>query len=169
MMAMTTRTRWLILSSLLTATLVAVVWVDEQAGETDVPAVEAKTTKSAGEAQHARKMSLALEKLQRTAKEEETEIQDVFKSKSWFVPPPPPKPTPPPPPAPPPLPFKYFGKLEEAGQLTVFVTKQDRNYALKAGDSIDGAYRVERVDAKGVTFTYLPLNMQQTLAIGGVQ
>ncbi|MEK6663610.1 MAG: hypothetical protein AABY73_07055, partial [Pseudomonadota bacterium] len=70
-------------------------------------------------------------------------------------------------PAPPPMPFIYMGKLLEEGKLTVFLTKQDRYYAVKAGDTLDGAYRVERVDAQQVLFTYLPLNMQQTLTLGG--
>jgi hypothetical protein len=61
-----------------------------------------------------------------------------------------------------------MGKLLDDGKLTVFLTKQDRNYAIKAGDTIDGAYRVESVEAQRVLFTYLPLNMQQTLVIGGV-
>lgn len=165
-MALATRTRWLILGSLLTATLVAMVWVDEQTNEGTTQVAEPKVGRSG--ARQTKNARLDLKKLERTTKEEDEEIQDIFKSKSWYVPPPPPKPAPPPPPAPPPLPFKYFGKLVEEGQMTVFVTKQDRNYALKAGDTIDGAYRVDRIEARGVTFTYLPLNMQQTLAIGGV-
>lgn len=167
-MALSARNRWLILGSLLTATLVAMVWVDEQAGDDTIAVAEPKKTRAGGKAQEAKSSRLDLDKLQRSRDEDE-QIQDVFKAKSWYVPPPPPKPVPPPPPAPPPLPFKYMGKLLDEGKLTVFITKQDRNYAVKAGDTIEGAYRVESVEAQRVLFTYLPLNMQQTLVIGGVQ
>lgn len=166
-MAMSARNRWLILGSLLTATLVAMVWVDEQTGEETVAVAEPKKSRAGEKTAQPKSSRLDLQKLQRSRDEEE-QIQDLFKAKSWYVPPPPPKPEPPPPPAPPPLPFKYMGKLLDDGKLTVFMTKQDRNYAVKAGDTIEGAYRVESVDAQRVLFTYLPLNMQQTLVIGGV-
>lgn len=166
-MAMSARNRWLILGSLLTATLVAMVWVEEQAGEETIAVAEPKKSRAVEKTAQAQTSRLDLQKLQRSRDEEE-QIRDVFKAKSWYVPPPPPKPEPPPPPAPPPLPFKYMGKLLDEGQLTVFITKQDRNYAVKTGDTIEGAYRVESVDAQRVLFTYLPLNMQQTLVIGGV-
>jgi hypothetical protein len=166
-MAISARNRWLILGSLLTATLVAMVWVEEQAGEETISVAEPRKSQAGEKTAQAKASRLNLDKLQRSRDEEE-QIQDVFKAKSWYVPPPPPKPEPPPPPAPPPLPFKYMGKLLDDGKLTVFVTKQDRNYAVKAGDTIEGAYRVESVEAQRVLFTYLPLNMQQTLVIGGV-
>ena len=171
-MAMTTRTRWLVLGGLLTATLVAVVWLDEQSAETPVTVAEPRKNNvdRKGQAQPAKAPPgrLALEKLQRAQSGEAEQVEDIFKAKSWFVPPPPPKPVPPPPPAAPPLPFKYMGKLVEEGKLTVFISNQERNYAVKTGDTIDGAYRVDSVDPQRVLFTYLPLNMQQTLAIGGV-
>lgn len=167
-MAMTARTRWLILGSLLTATLVAVVWVDDQSDQAPLPVVEAKKSKAGVKSIKAQNLRLALEKIQRKHGVEADQIEDVFKAKSWYVPPPPPKPVPPPPPAPPPLPFTYMGKLLEEGKLTVFISHQDRNYAVKAGDTIEGSYRVDKVEAQRVLFTYLPLNMQQTLVIGGV-
>jgi hypothetical protein len=91
----------------------------------------------------------------------------LFAPKSWYVPPPPPKAVPPPPPSAPPLPFTYMGKLIEDGQMTVFLTKQDRNYVVKVGDTIDGTYKVEEVSARMMTLTYLPLKIKQTLMIGG--
>lgn len=167
-MAMTARTRWLILGSVLTATLAAMVWVDDQPPQAPVTPAAVKKNKAGNPVIKAQNLRLALEHIQRTHGAEAEQIQDVFKAKSWYVPPPPPKPVPPPPPAPPPLPFKYMGKLLDGGNLTVFITKQDRNYAVKAGDTIEGAYRVDSVEAQRVLFTYLPLNMQQTLVIGGV-
>ena len=165
-MALPTRTRWILLGGALTATLAAIVWVREpETAAVVVAPAKDKTARRSGVATGAH---LALEKLHQRASGAETKIDDVFQSKSWYVPPPPPKAGPPPPPAPPPLPFSYMGKLQEEGRLTVFLTKQDRNYAVKAGDTLDGAYRVDSVEAQRVVFTYLPLNMQQTLSIGGV-
>lgn len=166
-MALAARTRWLILGGLLTATLVAMVWVDDQSTESD-PTVVSGEEKVAAKKMKAQSLRLSLENLQRTQRDESEQIEDLFKAKSWYVPPPPPKPGPPPAPTPPPLPFQYMGKLLEEGKLTVFITNQDRNYAVKAGDTIEGSYRVDRVDPQQVLFTYLPLNMQQTLVIGGV-
>jgi len=166
-MALSPRQRGIVLGGLLTATLAAVVWVSQQAE--DEPVVVAAPMKQKSAAKTAVGGSyLALEKLQRArTNEDKPVVEDVFQSKSWYVPPPPPKPVPPPPPAPPPLPFIYMGKLLEEDKLTVFLTKQNKHYAVRAGDTLDGAYRVERVDAHQVLFTYLPLNMQQTLTLGG--
>ncbi|HAN55168.1 MAG TPA: hypothetical protein DCQ77_02695 [Betaproteobacteria bacterium] len=61
-----------------------------------------------------------------------------------------------------------MGQLVEDGTLTVFLSRQDQNYAVKAGDSLDGTYRVDKVENRRLVLTYLPLNMQQSLAIGSV-
>lgn len=165
-MALPARTRWILLGGALTATLAAIVWVREP--EPVAVVVAPAKDKAARRSGVTTSAHLALEKLRQRESGAGAKIEDVFQSKSWYVPPPPPKAVPPPPPAPPPLPFSYMGKLQEEGRLTVFLTKQDRNYAVKAGDTLDGAYRVDSVEAQRVVFTYLPLNMQQTLAIGGV-
>lgn len=93
--------------------------------------------------------------------------EEMFAGKSWYVPPPPPPPAPPPLPTPPSLPFIYLGKLLEGDKSTVFLTKLNRNYSVKPGDVIEDTYRVEDVTAGVMTLTYMPLNMKQTLYIGG--
>lgn len=90
-------------------------------------------------------------------------VKDLFPVQSWYVPPPPPKPAPP---KPPPLPFTYLGKAVDDGQVTVFVAQGERNLVVKAGDVIDGVYRADSILPPVMTFTYLPLQMQQTLEIG---
>jgi len=77
---------------------------------------------------------------------------------------PPPKP---PKPQAPPLPFAYMGKLVDEDQTIVFLTKEDRNYILRQGDTVDGLYRVDAIDERAVSLTYLPLKIKQTLALGG--
>jgi hypothetical protein len=76
---------------------------------------------------------------------------------------------PPPPPAPPPqappLPFAFMGKLVDAGKTLVFLTRDDRNYVVRLGDTIDGAYRVDEIGEHSMTLTYLPLDSRQSLAV----
>lgn len=165
-MSISGKQRWVLLIFLLGLTLSATAWVSQQevAAETvqvprpalTRPVVVEKTQENPG--------ALKIDKLQRApAEEAET---DLFAAKSWYVPPPPPKPVPPPPPSAPPLPFVYLGKLIEDGQQTVFLSKQERNYVVKMGDTIEGTYRVEEISSRVMTLVYLPLNIKQTLMIG---
>lgn len=95
----------------------------------------------------------------------ETPQNDPFLSRV----PPPPAPALPPPPPPlsaPPLPFVYLGKMVEDGATVVFLGKQDNNYSVRAGDTLDKLYRLEKIDDQAITLVYLPLDQQQTLFIG---
>lgn len=116
---------------------------------------------------------LQLEKLAR-AEIDEPE-QDPFAGKSWYVPPPPPPPVTvtvavqePPKPTAPPLPFGYMGRMqEEGGAAVVYLTQGARAYTVKQGDTLDGTYRVDEISRTRVALTYLPLDIKQTLDIGG--
>lgn len=96
---------------------------------------------------------------------------NLFKQKSWYVPPPPPpppKPLPPPPPTAPPLPFSYVGSYQDGGgPLIIFLAKGDQLYKVSPGDVIEGTYRVEGIASGQLGLVYLPLNIRQTLAAGG--
>jgi hypothetical protein len=94
------------------------------------------------------------------------EVRELFAVKSWYVAPPPPQPAPPPPPSAPPLPFVYLGKMVNEGKTTVFLTKQDRNYAIKEGDVVDGTYRIDSIKGSTIDLVYIPLDTKQTMAIG---
>jgi hypothetical protein len=120
--------------------------------------------------------ALDLQRLQRGPQQEPE--SDPFGTRD-FRPPPPPKPknmaaalptvampVPPPPPQAPPLPFIYLGRLNEDKDTTVFLTAGERNLVVKPGDVIDNTYKVEQVTDSVVVLTYLPMNQQQTLAIG---
>lgn len=90
---------------------------------------------------------------------------DPFQPRSWD---PPVAPTikralPPPRPQAPALPFAYLGKMMDGDTMTVFLAKQDRNYIVRAGDTLDGDYRVAKVDNDGLELVYLPLGVKQTL------
>jgi hypothetical protein len=164
MMAPQARNRWMVLGSLLVLSVGASLWLDTGDSDGASVAAVAQPGKGPGARQSGSTEALALEALRRQPSAEKPE--DAFAAKSWYVPPPPPKRGPPPAPTAPPLPFAYLGRMVEDGRTTVFLTRQDRNYAAKVGDTLDGSYRVDGIDAGSVTLTYLPLNMQQTLAIG---
>ena len=51
----------------------------------------------------------------------------------------------------------------------VFLNQDDDVYAVKAGDTIGGAYRIEEIKGSEVVLTYLPLKQLQTLQIGTLQ
>jgi len=98
----------------------------------------------------------------------------LFKPQSWYVPPPPPPPAPyvapppPPPPTAPPLPFSVMGSYARPGDSTVyFLTRGDRVFDVRVGDTIDHTYSVDGASGGQLQLTYLPLKIQQTLAIGG--
>jgi len=161
--------RWAVLITLLGLALSAAAWVSQE-DEAAEPVRATRPVPAQNVAQPARDRTeaatdLKLNKLRRETKDEVA--PDLFEAKSWYVPPPPPKPLPPPPPSAPPLPFVYMGKLIEDSHLTVFLTKQERNYVVKAGDTLDGMYKVEAVTPSMMTLVYLPLNIKQTLMIGG--
>ncbi|MFM9915593.1 MAG: hypothetical protein ACKVOX_07285 [Rhizobacter sp.] len=78
-------------------------------------------------------------------------------------------PAPPPQPVAPPFPYAYLGGLLEDGVRTTFFTKGDRVLPVKAGDTVDAVYRVDQMNEKQMTLTYLPLNQSLTLALGSAR
>lgn len=67
-------------------------------------------------------------------------------------------PAPPPAPVAPPFPYAYLGGLSEDGVRTTFFNQGERVLPVKAGDTVDAVYRVEQMNEKNMTLTYLPLN-----------
>jgi len=101
-----------------------------------------------------------------------SDIPDLFKPTSWYVPPPPPPPAPPvpqPPPAvptAPALPFVYMGQIIDDQQVQVILAHGNRVVTAIVGDIIEKSYRLESVKGGLVTFVYMPLDIKQTLATG---
>ena len=62
----------------------------------------------------------------------------------------------------PPLPFRYLGRLEEDGQVAVFVSDGTATRVLRQGETVSN-YRVEEINAQGMRLVYLPLNETQRL------
>ncbi|WP_153118091.1 hypothetical protein [Rhodocyclus tenuis] len=92
-----------------------------------------------------------------------------------FAAPPPPAPpvpeVPPPvaapePPQVPPLPFRFLGRYRDGGREVVFVSFNDRNLVVGAGDIVEGVYRVQSIAGNVMQLIYLPLQQTQILEIG---
>lgn len=62
----------------------------------------------------------------------------------------------------PPLPFQYFGRITENGKTEVFVMRGEELLAIAPGQTL-GEYRVDKIGATSIAFTYLPLKTKQTL------
>jgi hypothetical protein len=73
---------------------------------------------------------------------------------------------PPAPPAPPPLPFRYLGRYSAAGVPLVFLIQNEHVLLARAGETIDGGWHVDSIAVPAIQFTYLPLQMKQSLATG---
>jgi hypothetical protein len=107
---------------------------------------------------------------------ERDKVDDIFNQTSWYVAPPSPpaapeKPLPvivlpPPVPAAPALPFTYLGRYGDTDKRTIVLARGEKVYTVKVGDVIDKTYRVEKFTFGKVNFTYLPLNVPQSLATG---
>jgi hypothetical protein len=173
MMPISKKTRWIMLTGLLALTLAAVVMVSGRDNDSievvEVTKPDTSNAKRAASSHEGVQAELQgdinLEKLNRSASARR--VKEMFPSQSWYVAPPPPPPAPPPIPTAPALPFVFIGKLvEHNGKLTIFVTFQDRNFAVKEGDVIDSTYRVNAIKGSVMELTYLPLGTKQTLYIG---
>ena len=49
---------------------------------------------------------------------------------------------------------------------TFFLTAGDRVYDVKVGDTLDNTYSVDGVKSGQLLLTYMPLKIQQSLAVG---
>lgn len=83
--------------------------------------------------------------------------------------PPPPPPAPvvaaePPPPMAPPFPHAWVGRFQDDTARAI-VASQDRTWVLTVGDVIDGQWRVDQIQERQMSLTYLPLRQSQTVAM----
>jgi hypothetical protein len=64
------------------------------------------------------------------------------------------------------LPIRFLGRFVDDGQAAYFLQVADRNVVARVGDKIDDNYTFDSATGDTLTFTYLPLHQQQTLAAG---
>lgn len=93
-------------------------------------------------------------------------IGDLFPQQSWLPPPPLPPPTVQQTPTAPPLPFTFGGRYTEGNNITVFLMERNQMHKVKQGDTINGSYRVEKIEQAFISFTYLPMNTSHILPTG---
>lgn len=174
-----TQIRRLILGAALVATLLAVIWVEEDdldLAETVQPILPTRTASSGARGKKDDIGPLQVDRLGQRAFS--AEADDIFAVTSWepkrpvssspqpvFVPRQIAAPAPPPAPVAPPLQFKYVGRVTEGNITRVFLSMAESNYVAKAGERIDANYRVDRIKDDAIEFTYLPLGVKQTLLI----
>jgi len=72
---------------------------------------------------------------------------------------------PPPPPVAPPMPYRFSGALVSEGQLQIFLAKGDSIISVGLGETIEGGYRVDAIDERQITLTYLPLEQKQVIPV----
>lgn len=71
------------------------------------------------------------------------------------------------PPAPPPMPYQYLGGTKgPTGQLERYLSRGGTMVLVEPGALLDSTYRVDAVTDTEVRLTYLPLGVEQRLAIG---
>lgn len=174
---MTPKQRWLVIGSVLLATLAAGYMIeDEPLPEKDKTKKGAATKSIASSSTQASRRTSANNTSGEAAAAPlsfpdpatadavaQAETIDPFRNKSWVVAPPPP---PPAKPTAPPLPFQYLGKIMEDSGVRVFLNLQGKNLIVKAGDVINGIYTVVDIAGNQMTFLYLPLKEKQALSIG---
>lgn len=56
---------------------------------------------------------------------------------------------------------------EEGGNIQVYLVKGEVLFTAKVGDTLDGTYKVQKIDRQEMTLLYLPLNQTQMLPIVG--
>ncbi len=66
----------------------------------------------------------------------------------------------------PPLPFQFLGRFVDEGKAAYFLQAEGRNVVARVGEKIDDNYRLDGASGDALTFTYLPLNQQQSLVVG---
>lgn len=94
----------------------------------------------------------------------------LFAVQSWQPPPaPPPAPAAPAEPEAPPFPYAYMGGLSDDRGRTAFFNRGDHVLGVRAGETIDGSFRVDQLDETSMTVTYVPLNKTAQVRLGGMR
>ncbi len=94
---------------------------------------------------------------------------DPFSAHSWT---PRPKPAPvaaAPAPVAPPLPFRFAGQLQRDSGIEVYLARGEEIFTARQGDTLDGQYQVDSVNATEVSFVHLPSGTRQTLQFSALK
>ena len=88
---------------------------------------------------------------------------------------------PPPPPAPvakkpqpapvaaapvaPPVPYRFAGKVRKGSEEEVLLSRGDLVFPVKAGDTVDGLYKIESISGERIELVYLPLGTRDRIVV----
>lgn len=162
------------LGLMLTGSLaVASLMREEESVDSDIALPATAGRVQLGAIQPAEQPVLQLDKLARA--EIADPSKNPFVQQSWYVPPPVVAPLPVVQVAPavvvptaPSFPFKYMGRIqEEGGALMVFLTRGEHAYSVIVGEKLDDSYLLESATPAQLVFVYLPLNIKQSVDVGG--
>ena len=124
-----------------------------------LPQVHETTQASSNQSNTTQQIKLASRHYERITK-------NAFKVQTWEPPLPKSKKQleqPPPPPVAPPIPFTYIGKVEDDNKIEYCVLQQNKLINIKVGEVVQAQWRLDSEDAKYLNWTYLPMNLTQTL------
>jgi hypothetical protein len=62
-----------------------------------------------------------------------------------------------------------MGRFEQGDTNLVILTRGSRVITAAQGDVLENTYRIDRIEASKVTFTYMPLGTSQSLSTGSAQ
>jgi hypothetical protein len=65
----------------------------------------------------------------------------------------------------PPLPYRFAGKVRKGSEEEVLISKGDVVFPVKAGDTLDGVYKVESISAERIDLVYLPLGTRDRIVV----
>ena len=65
----------------------------------------------------------------------------------------------------PPLPYRVAGSIVREGVSNLLLARGDEVMPVEVGETLAGGYRVESIDATGITLLYLPLGVRERLPI----
>jgi hypothetical protein len=94
----------------------------------------------------------------------ERPVRDIFSAANWApVAPPAVAPAPA---VPMPPPFTFVGKKFEGEQWEVYLARGEQSFIARQGSTIDGNYRIDKIEPPTLTMTQLPQSQTMTIAIG---
>jgi hypothetical protein len=68
----------------------------------------------------------------------------------------------------PPLPYRFAGRVRKGAEEEFLLSKGDLIIPVRAGDVLDGTYRVVAAKADGIELVYLPLSTSERIAVSSV-
>lgn len=68
----------------------------------------------------------------------------------------------------PPLPYRFAGRVRKGGEEEFLLSKGDLIIPVRAGDVLDGTYRVVAAKADGIELVYVPLGTSERIAVSSV-